>query len=409
MLFLGIVSPIRSQYVMVTGNSESGIFDVLNMDWYGSLSRRSSFDTWDDTLYYGDPWDIVVSPKGNYMFSYDWGLNYGVLYSIDADYGFHFIREFYDAYGIGCGGGAFTTDEEYLFSSVPIRYPQFGAAMQTWKLGPSSCDLRTSQTVPKQHILMENFVCSSLDEVAGCTLFGSAGVNEAFAAYQFDRVQERLVYRQTIPDVYCLFSTMAFEDKFIAYAWRDKVGTIVRDANGTYTLCSTYSNASWAAATSSGWGICVTPDRKFAVSTLSGGPTQPNGAVLFSVTEASELVYRQLVTKSGLGTEFLTMTPDGRYFVVGHIREHIGYNTGALTVYRINPDIPALEEVSTMEPAPLAVGPKFLPQAIATRPTTAEGPWQLYSSAETSGPLRHNALKDAVLAQPLGNREQGSR
>jgi hypothetical protein len=395
---------------MVNGNAGSGIFDVIELDWYGNLSWRSSFDTWDDTLEFGDPWNLQVSPKGHYMFATDFSTYYGILYSIDEDYRFHFVKEFAEPFGIGFGGGAFTKDEEYFIISVPIIWPNLGAAMQTWKLGPSSCDLRTSQTVPNNHILMDNFLCTSRDEVVGCSLHNTLGAWEAFVVYQFDRTQERLIFRQRIPDVDCLFTTMPPDERFVAYAWREKVGTIVRDSDGTYTLCSTYSNAEWARQTSTGWGIEVTPDHRFAVSVLqSAGPTFVNGAVLCSVTDTNELVFRQIVAKAGLISSLVAMTPDGRYFVVAHVREHIGYNTGVLTVYRINPDIPALEEVSTMEPAPLAVGLKFLPQAIATRPTAADGPWQLYSSTETSGTLRHNALKNAVLAQPVGNRKQGSR
>ena len=392
-LFAAVPSRVGAQYALVVGSSGSSRVDLLNLDWNGNLTPRSSFDLWDDTLYFGDPGDLVVSSQGNYVFLYDWNYFNGALYSVDSSCDFHFIREMTDGCsGCGyyaCGGGGFTTDEKYLFTSDPVVLPATHAFLMTWRLDGQTCDLRTSQTVPTANTLTGNFLTNSLDEVMGSSLNGTIGSPDGFSVYEFDRGLERLSLKQYIPGVPCVYSAMSPTEDFVAHTWTQVVGTIVRDSQGTYTLQSSYWDPAWGYH--NGCGVCITPDSTLAVSTVSS-VQGPSGPALFSVTTQRNLVFRQFVQKDYTGP--IAMTPDGRFVVVAHAEQHVGYNISLLTVFRINYSVPSLEEVSTTSIVPQGSCMKFLPQALATPPTKAEPTWPLYSSKSEAKP--HSVAPDTA-------------
>jgi hypothetical protein len=236
-----------AQYVLVVGNTNSGRVDLLNMDRNGVISARSHFDTWLDTVAYGDPSDFAVSRNGRYVYFYDFGHYNGALYAVSEDASLHFVQEILPSYGEAAGGGGgFTFDERYLLtrSSFGAEWPPRSVLM-TYRLDGYNCELVTSQTVPNDHTLTAVFLSNRHDEIMASSRSGNVGTPDGFSVYHFDRVREQLEFKQNIPDVACLFNAMSEDGNFKGYTWGTNIGTMVRGEDTSWTLCSDYWTADW--------------------------------------------------------------------------------------------------------------------------------------------------------------------
>ena len=359
-------------YVLVVGNGGIGQVDLYDMTGTGSLSLRSGFDIWNDTLRFGSPWDLVPSGKGNYVFFYDWNQDNGALYSVDTAYQFHFVKEFMD----GAGGGGFTTDEQYLFTLTGFYGFPRGYYLQAYRVSGAQCDLVTSQSVPADRVVGWNYLVTSRDEVMGSGTFDFSPA--AFTIYQFSRTSETLSLKQYIPSVQCLYSALGVSEDFVGYTFNRTVGTIARRSDGVWELRDSYWDPAWGVK--HGWGVYVTPDSGYLVSIISSTDT-PRGVLLFSLTPDRRLHFLHMLDRDPTA---LAMTPDGRFFTVAY---DVGDTIGVFQIDRARQRLEEVASIAAQTPGVFCM--KFLPQAF---PPAKAGPvWNSYS------------MKDPPAAPPLAS------
>jgi len=362
----------QGQYVLLTGSPDNGIVTLWNVNRDGTMSFRSSFDTWTSTTYFADMRDINFSKTGQYVFMQDADGYEGVIYRVTMeDCGFHFLKEFTD----GCGGGGFSPDETSFFTYTHVSPSQGAPIMEAYSVAGDQISKASSLEVPSTAGLMFRYFVNDTQEVIGAGYDGWRDALNAFIVYQCSPTSLTLSLKQYVPNIKMLWSDINTTGDMVVYGRGSSFGVMLRDTDGEWEQHWTFPNPFLS---SMSWGVAsvaFTPDCRYVISGFGsdwGMENDGGGMAVFRVNSDKTLsMVSHLPRRAILDT---AMTPDGRYVVARYYGGDIYQKFG---VFRFNPKTASFTEVFTMDQYGYIKGMAFMPQAFP--PAKAKPAWNSYS------------------------------
>lgn len=396
---LALHQSVFANYLLIIGNANSGLVELYNLNGDGILTRRSTFNIWNDCEHFGDPRCVAVSRNGKYAFFVEFNTINGVLYSIDKDYGFHFIKEFRNS----VDAAGFSYDEKYLVTSSDTRDEANGPKMNVYRIENTEPSLVFSEQMPTTATMVEQITTNSYNEIIGRSGDGVIIPHPpaSLVIYQFDESNEKLILKKYDKDVHWKYNGSKIPDgsfigwqrtdefKWDQYIW--EISRFDRESSGSYTTTPLTRDA---------LDMRFTSDGKYMVGkkgSTDAGTTEGIAAYYLS-PGANAVMTSFIAPRKQIDHVNMALTPDGRFFVC--LYDETSY-TKHLGVFRLNKQTGELTQTCTINRANWVAAMEFLPQAFP--PAAVNDACALYddtrsgkSAAAPTAPVPNSSGKSAL-------------
>lgn len=371
--------------LVVTTDSDNGVYS-FNVDGDGHIHLPPrAFDISADVPGYIGTVSMYVSNTGKYLFLTQWDRTNSAIFSVDKNLEYHFVQETNQ----DCTGVGFTLDDEYLITCTDYLKNLNDMKLRIREWNGSKFDVIASQPVAATVTLTAPQLFTAKDDVFAPSAYGNA------ASYHFNRISGNLTFLQhlTVDEAGINLCDMSKDGSMVVFygSHFDKegipvknFGSLVRDTSGQWHVKSRFWNSLWR--NSSGTGIFITPDSKYAVGLIDANDDTRGGVVLMTISPDGDLT--EISKHPFMGAQRMAMTPDGKYFAVAH------NFANELSVLRFDSKNGIFTEVHRIQGAHI-FRMQFLPQAFP--PAAANDACTLYGdtrSARPAAPADHVAKKE---------------
>jgi WD40 repeat protein len=397
--------PVRAEYALFVGQSESSNFYLFSMTTQGKLQLPPPAYVFPAETGFGDPVDLSSTRDGHFIAMNDFNCTRLLVLEIGANLNFNTIQCIKrDSDAVG-----FTYDGQYLFTSTDCNKfpPADHGTLALYKWNGSIFDFVTTQSVPTTATLWARCASSSKDEIIASNINAYLHALAGVSIYRLNRETNRFDLQQYFDSFItgCEHCALSQDEKSVIYGGRQNYRIGNNPLQNRNVIGMLKKNDAWdITSTIKAWednsiisgimDVAFVPYQPFGV-VLSGFYASTGGGLhLYSYTPDGQLMHVSFLGYNE--AQKMAVSPDGKYIAVA-------WNFGSnISIIRLDLKTGALTEVHRIT-GPAVGCMAFLPQALPL--AAADDACALYGSSDMSA-SRNSASGKASPRQGKQNQRQ---